>query len=61
MLMMNNILQGIMNESSVTMVKWIPGSQDLFMASFQDGSMLILDKERDDQVFTIPARTEQYV
>lgn len=54
-----------MNGSSVTMVKWIPGSLDLFMASFQDGSILILDKERDDHVFTIPEPQswveEQYV
>jgi hypothetical protein len=48
-----------MNGSSVTMVKWIPGTEDLFMASFQDGSVLILDKERDDQVFTIPWTEEQ--
>lgn len=45
---------GIMNGSSVTMVKWIPGSEDLFMASFDDGSILILDKDRDDQAFILP-------
>jgi hypothetical protein len=43
-----------MNNSKVTMVKWIPGSEDLFMASFEDGSILILDKDKDDQSFTIP-------
>ncbi|OAC99066.1 hypothetical protein MUCCIDRAFT_148983 [Mucor lusitanicus CBS 277.49] len=45
---------GIMNGSSVTMVKWIPGSEDLFMASFDDGSILVLDKDRDDQAFILP-------
>ncbi|CEP07960.1 hypothetical protein [Parasitella parasitica] len=45
---------GIMNGSSVTMVKWIPGSEDLFMASFDDGTILILDKDRDDQAFVLP-------
>lgn len=45
---------GVMNGSSVTMVKWVPGSEDLIMASFDDGSILILDKERDDQPFSIP-------
>ncbi|KAI8391057.1 WD40-repeat-containing domain protein [Radiomyces spectabilis] len=34
------------------MVKWIPGSEDLFMASFRDGSVMIFDKDRDDQPFT---------
>lgn len=45
---------GVMNGSSVTMVKWVPGSEELIMASFDDGSILILDKERDDQPFSIP-------
>ncbi|CAO3646373.1 unnamed protein product [Mucor hiemalis] len=45
---------GAMNGSSVTMVKWVPGSEDLIMASFDDGSILVLDKERDDQPFFIP-------
>jgi len=34
------------------MVKWIPGSENLFMASYQDGSVIIYDKEKDDQNFT---------
>ncbi|KAI7900112.1 WD40-repeat-containing domain protein [Cokeromyces recurvatus] len=42
---------GIMNASSVTMIKWIPGFEDTFMASFEDGSILILEKDRDDQSF----------
>jgi hypothetical protein len=33
------------------MVKWIPDSEDLFMACFDDGSIIILDKDRDDQPF----------
>ncbi|KAF7732553.1 hypothetical protein EC973_003300 [Apophysomyces ossiformis] len=45
---------GVMNDSAVTMVKWIPGSEDLFMVAFSDGSILILDKEREDQSFTSP-------
>ncbi|KAI8084985.1 uncharacterized protein BX664DRAFT_338261 [Halteromyces radiatus] len=43
---------GNMKRGSVTNVKWIPGSEDLFMASFSDGSILILDKDREDQAFT---------
>ncbi|KAG0187443.1 hypothetical protein DFQ28_006325 [Apophysomyces sp. BC1034] len=34
------------------MIKWVPGSEDLFMVSFSDGSMMLLDKEHDDQSFT---------
>lgn len=44
----------MMNGSSVTMVKWVPNSEDLFMASFEDGTILVLDKERDDQSFSLP-------
>ncbi|CAG8803628.1 4598_t:CDS:2, partial [Racocetra persica] len=48
--------QGIINNSSVTMVRWVPGSENLFMVSYQDGSVIIYDKEKDDQNFT-PAVT----
>ncbi|KAI9026535.1 WD40-repeat-containing domain protein [Phycomyces nitens] len=45
---------GILNNSAVTTVKWIPESEDLFLAGFEDGTMLIIDKERDDQSLSIP-------
>ncbi|SAL99761.1 hypothetical protein [Absidia glauca] len=45
---------GNMKRGSVTNVKWIPGSEDLFMASFADGTILILDKDREDQAYTTP-------
>jgi hypothetical protein len=41
-----------MKRGAVTDVKWIPGSEDLFMASFSDGTMLVLDKDREDQAYT---------
>lgn len=40
--------------SAVTMIKWIPGSEELFIAVFKNGAAMIMDKERDDQAFTIP-------
>lgn len=40
--------------SAVTMIKWIPGSDELFIAAFKDGSVMIMAKERDDQSFAIP-------
>ncbi|KAF8973384.1 hypothetical protein BGZ46_009960 [Entomortierella lignicola] len=34
------------------MIKWMPGSESQFMASFQDGTMVIMDKDRDDNTFS---------
>ncbi|KAI7888305.1 WD40-repeat-containing domain protein [Mucor mucedo] len=36
------------------MIKWIPGSEDLFIAIFKNGAVVVMDKERDDQTFVIP-------
>ncbi|KAF9928290.1 hypothetical protein FBU30_002512 [Linnemannia zychae] len=44
---------GIIKDSPVTMIKWLPGSENQFMVAFQDGSIIIMDKERDDQTFTV--------
>jgi hypothetical protein len=49
--------QGLLNSTGVTMIKWLPGSESMFMAAYQDGSILIMDKERDDQAFT-PSQDE---
>jgi len=43
----------MMNGSSVTMVKWIPGSGDIFMAPFDDGPVLNFKKDRDEQAFIL--------
>lgn len=43
---------GLLNSSAVTMIKWIPGSESMFMVAYSDGSILVMDKERDDQAFT---------
>ena len=48
------ILQAIIKDSAVTMIKWMPGSETQFMAAFHDGSILIMDKERDDNTFSAP-------
>ncbi|RKP39591.1 WD40-repeat-containing domain protein, partial [Dimargaris cristalligena] len=40
--------QGILNNSAVTNVRWIPGSESHFMASFQDGAVVIFDKHKED-------------
>ncbi|KAG1151250.1 hypothetical protein G6F37_000312 [Rhizopus arrhizus] len=48
---------GSMVSSAVSMIKWIPGSDELFIAAFKDGSVMIMGKERDDQAFVIPEPT----
>ncbi|CAO3637296.1 unnamed protein product [Mucor hiemalis] len=45
---------GCLVSSAVSMIKWIPGSEDLFIAIFKNGVAMIMDKERDDQTFNIP-------
>ncbi|KAF9585457.1 hypothetical protein BGW38_002320, partial [Lunasporangiospora selenospora] len=46
--------QSVIKDSAVSMIKWLPGSETQFMVSFHDGSVLIMDKERDDNAFTPP-------
>ena len=43
---------GIINDSPVSCVKWIPGSENLFLAAHMDGSLLVYDKEKEDAPFT---------
>ncbi|KAI8815309.1 WD40-repeat-containing domain protein [Cladochytrium replicatum] len=45
---------GLFNRSSVTCVKWMPGSENMFIAGYEDGSVITYDKEKDDQTFTFP-------
>jgi hypothetical protein len=40
-----------MNSSPITMIKWLPGHESIFMASFQDGSIMLFDKDKEDEVF----------
>jgi catabolite repression protein CreC len=43
--------QGMINSHAVTEIKWLPGSENLFLAAHQDGSLIVYDKERDDAPF----------
>ncbi|KAL3476187.1 hypothetical protein BJX99DRAFT_247035 [Aspergillus californicus] len=49
---------GVINNSPVTHVKWIPGSESLFVAAHENGQMVIYDKEKEDALFT-PELPEQ--
>ncbi|CAO3644822.1 unnamed protein product [Cunninghamella echinulata] len=42
---------GVMNSSPITMIRWLQGSENLFMAAFQDGSIMLFDKEKEDELF----------
>ncbi|KAK9479641.1 WD40-repeat-containing domain protein [Lipomyces japonicus] len=42
---------GTINDSAVTEIKWIPGSENLFFAAHMNGSIVIYDKEREDSNF----------
>ncbi|KAI8976787.1 WD40-repeat-containing domain protein [Pilobolus umbonatus] len=42
---------GIINSSPITMIKWLQGYENLFMASFQDGTVIIFDKDKEDEPF----------
>lgn len=42
---------GAINPSAVTEVCWIPGSENLFLAAHLDGTLVVYDKERDDEPF----------
>ncbi|KAF9357123.1 hypothetical protein BGX26_004240 [Mortierella sp. AD094] len=53
--------QAIIKDSAVTMIKWMPGSESQFMTAFHDGSILIMDKERDDNTFTVPSHSNDSI
>ncbi|KAI9926874.1 hypothetical protein ASPWEDRAFT_121408 [Aspergillus wentii DTO 134E9] len=43
---------GAVNNSPVTHIKWIPGSENLFMAAHANGQLVVYDKEKEDAPFT---------
>lgn len=43
---------GVINNSPVTHIKWLPGSENLFMASHSNGVLVVYDKEKEDALFT---------
>lgn len=47
----------IISTSPITEIRWLPGSESLFLASHSDGTLIVYDKERDDATFTPEAPT----
>ena len=43
--------QGIINSAPVTDIRWLPGSEHLFLAAHMDGTLIVYDKEREDAAF----------
>lgn len=42
---------GVIRSTPISEIFWVPGSDNLFMAAYMDGSMVIYDKEREDAPF----------
>lgn len=42
----------MINGTPVSQIKWIPGSENLFLASHMDGSLVVYDKEKEDAIFS---------
>ncbi|KAF9118464.1 hypothetical protein BGW39_001160, partial [Mortierella sp. 14UC] len=51
--------QAIIKDSAVTMIKWLPGSESQFMVAFHDGSIVMMDKDKDDGTFTTPTPPDE--
>lgn len=42
---------GAINASAVSEIRWLPNSENLFLASHVDGSLVVYDKEKEDAPF----------
>lgn len=51
LMLMLNVFKGIINATPVSEIRWIPGSENLFLAAHMDGSLVVYDKEKDDAAF----------
>ncbi|KAK4190927.1 hypothetical protein QBC35DRAFT_539558 [Podospora australis] len=43
---------GIINSTPVSEIRWIPGSEHLFLAAHMDGTLVVYDKEKEDVIFS---------
>jgi WD40 repeat protein len=41
----------MINPTAVFDIKWMPGSENLFLAAHNDGTLVVYDKEKDDASF----------
>ncbi|KAG8853539.1 hypothetical protein FRB96_008141 [Tulasnella sp. 330] len=47
--------QGCISSSPCTAIRWVPGSRTLFLVSHADGTIVVHDKERDDDANFTPS------
>ncbi|KAM0246395.1 hypothetical protein ACHAQJ_010231 [Trichoderma viride] len=45
---MSSPTKGIINNTPVSEIRWIPGSDNLFLAAHMDGLLVVYDKEKED-------------
>ncbi|KAL8986912.1 MAG: hypothetical protein Q9177_003835 [Variospora cf. flavescens] len=50
----------VINPSPIYQIRWLPGSENLFLAAHMDGTLIVYDKERDDAAF-VPEETNPLV
>ncbi|KAK5945957.1 hypothetical protein PMZ80_000096 [Knufia obscura] len=50
---------GMINSTPVFKIKWIPGSENHFLAAHQDGSLVVYDKEKEDAPFVPETTTDE--
>ncbi|KAK0707560.1 WD domain-containing protein [Lasiosphaeris hirsuta] len=43
---------GIINGTPVSEIRWIPGSEHLFLSAHMDGSLVVYNKEKEDAIFS---------
>ncbi|KAI1196977.1 WD40-repeat-containing domain protein [Nemania serpens] len=43
---------GVINKTPISQIRWIPGTENLFLASHMDGTLVVYDKEKEDAVFS---------
>ncbi|TQS31695.1 hypothetical protein Golomagni_08019, partial [Golovinomyces magnicellulatus] len=43
---------GAINKTPVSEIRWIPGSENLFLAAHMDGLLVVYDKEKEDAPYT---------
>lgn len=42
---------GVINGSAVSDIRWLPNSENLFLAAHMDGGLVVYDKEKEDALF----------
>lgn len=48
---------GVITSSAVTEIRWVPGSENLFLAAHSDGTMIVYDKDKEDAPFMVSDET----